>query len=476
MSRSMMSLIRAPRGAVPSGSGSGSDQDRASDRRGSPATRRPLVRRRSEAVRPAGIIRSRLAAASGVLAAAVVLASCSSGGGGTGPGQNEPPRPAAPTVTVTPADGAAGIALTESIVVKSNAPLASVTVARGASPTEKTDPGTLEGTFSADRRTWTSAGGLFSDTRYDIQAATAPAQGLDGTRNIASSFTTGVPDKAFKVSWEPVAGQTVGVGAPISLTFSAPVKDRAAVQSRLAVNADPPVLGAWNWMSDRMAVWRPQQYWAPGTKVHVEANLAGFDSGTGWIGVKDRSMDFAIGAAQISKVDAATHVMQVFQNGQLVRTMPISGGKPGFLTMEGPHNVLGKAPMVIMDSATVGVPKGNPEYYYEEVQWAVHYTSGGQYVHSAPWSVASQGRANVSHGCVNASPADAQWFYNFSQFGDIVDISNTGRPADTRQLGNEWSVPWDTWKAGSALPVDQPAASGALAGAAPGAGLPAGRT
>ncbi|WP_462189109.1 L,D-transpeptidase, partial [Frankia sp. CcWB2] len=91
--------------------------------------------------------------------------------------------------------------------------------------------------------------------------------------------------------------------------------------------------------------------------------------------------------------------------------------------------------------------------YYEKVQWAVHYTSGGQYVHSAPWSVPSQGRANVSHGCVNASPADAQWFYSFTRLGDIIDIVNTGRPPDTSQLGNAWSVPWATWKAGSALPV-----------------------
>ncbi|EFC85433.1 Ig-like domain-containing protein [Parafrankia sp. EUN1f] len=420
-------------------------------------------------------VRQRGGGVAALLLAVALLASCSSGGGGGDEAapQTSPP-PATPTLTVTPADGAAGIALTEAVVVTSNAPLASVTVARGASAKEKTEPGTLEGTFSADHRTWTSASGLFSDSRYDIQATTAQTAGLTGTKSITSSFTTGIPDKAFKVSWEPVAGQTVGVGAPISLTFSAPVTDRAAVQRRLAVSADPPVLGAWRWMSDRLVMWRPQEYWAPGTKVHVAANLAGYDSGTGWIGVKDRTMDFTIGAAQVSEVDASTHRMQVYQNGQLVRTMLISGGKPGSLTMEGPHNVLGKAPMVIMDSATVGIPVGSPDYYREEVQWAVHYTSGGQYVHSAPWSVPSQGRANVSHGCVNASPADAEWFYNFSQFGDIINIKNTGRPADTSQLGNEWSVPWATWKAGSALPVDESSDSSTLAGGSSGAGASAG--
>jgi len=395
----------------------------------------------------------------GVLAivTALTVAGCSTGGGtAQQAGPTAPPTPAA-AVTVTPGDGASGITLTDHVIVRANAPLADVAVNRAASASEKTDPGVLPGTFSADRRTWTSNGGLFSDSRYDVVASTSPAAGVTGTSTVRTSFVTGTPAKSLRVSWEPVAGQTVGVGAPISLTFSAPVTDRAAVQQRLAVRADPPVLGAWNWVSNRLAVWRPQQYWTPGTKVHVEANLAGYDAGNGRLGVKDRTMDFVVGAAQISRIDASTHIMRVFRNGQLLRTLPVSLGKAATPSMDGPHNVLGKSPEVIMDSATVGIPKGNPDYYYEKVQWAVNYTSGGQYVHSAPWSVASQGNTNVSHGCVNASPADAEWFYGISRLGDIVDIVNTGRPPDTSQLGNIWSVPWSVWKAGSALPVsDQP--------------------
>ena len=406
---------------------------------------------------PGGARRPLLAAFAGLLALALVA--CSSGGGSDTSAPAPSQEPVQPTLTVTPVDGATGVALTESVVITSNAPIASVQVTRGASPTEKTEPGVLEGTFSPDRRTWTSTGGLFSDTRYDIEAVTAPAEGVIGTATLRSSFVTGIPEKPFKVSWEPVDGQSLGIGGLITLTFRAPARDRAAVQSRLVVVTDPPVEGAWNWLSDQVVRWRPKEYWKPGTKVHVEANLAGYDNGDGWIGVKDREMDFVIGPAQVSEVDALTHTMHVYQNGQLVRTMPVSLGKPGYLTMEGPHNVLGKAEMVIMDSATVGIPKGHPEYYYEEVQWAVHYTSGGQYVHSAPWSVASQGRANVSHGCINASPADAEWFYHFSQLGDIINIHNTGRPPDTSQLGNEWSIPWETWIAGSALPVGATAGS-----------------
>ncbi len=344
------------------------------------------------------------------------------------------------------------MALTSTVVVRSNAPLQSVTVTRGASKSQDTTAGVLAGQLSADGRTWTSTGGLFADTQYQVSAATSAVNGVSGTTTVAAAFTTANPEKSFKASWEPVAGQTVGIGTPITLTFSAPVSDRAAVQRRLVVTTDPPVNGAWNWASDHVVRWRPQQYWKAGTRVHVEANLAGLDVGGKRFGVKDRAMDFTIGPAQISYVDAATHTMKVYRDGVLQRTLPVSLGKPSSPTMSGPHNVLGTAPTVIMDSATVGIPKGDPDYYYETVQWNVQFTSGGEYVHSAPWSVGAQGEDNVSHGCVNASPTDAEWFYRFSRVGDIVDVKNTGRPPDTSQLGNEWSISWGRWTAGSALP------------------------
>lgn len=104
-----------------------------------------------------------------------------------------------------------------------------------------------------------------------------------------------------------------------------------------------------------------------------------------------------------------------------------------------------------MDSVTVDIPQGSPDYYYEKVYWNVKLTSGGEYVHAAPWSVGSQGRVNVSHGCVNASPADAQWFFGFSRVGDVVQVTGTGRPPDTSQAGNDWSINWDTWRSGDAL-------------------------
>ena len=38
-------------------------------------------------------------------------------------------------------------------------------------------------------------------------------------------------------------------------------------------------------------------------------------------------------------------------------------------------------------------------------------TWGGEFIHAAPWSVADQGKRNVSHGCVNLSPENAECLF-----------------------------------------------------------------
>jgi len=82
---------------------------------------------------------------------------------------------------------------------------------------------------------------------------------------------------------------------------------------------------------------------------------------------------------------------------------------------------------------------------------AVRISNSGEFVHSAPWSVADQGIRDVSHGCVNLPPDAAQWFYQTFGYGDVVDIRNTGvalRPTDGF---GDWNIPWRTWTRGSAL-------------------------
>jgi len=119
--------------------------------------------------------------------------------------------------------------------------------------------------------------------------------------------------------------------------------------------------------------------------------------------------------------------------------------------MSGKHLVLGKAADVVMDSSTNGIPINSPDGYYEHVAWDTQISSTGEYVHAAPWSVGQQGSNNVSHGCINLSTANAQWFFNFSQRGDIVEVSGTARPPNGDIAMVDWKVPYDQWVLGSAL-------------------------
>jgi lipoprotein-anchoring transpeptidase ErfK/SrfK len=76
-----------------------------------------------------------------------------------------------------------------------------------------------------------------------------------------------------------------------------------------------------------------------------------------------------------------------------------------------------------MDSRTIGIPLSDPEGYKITVNYAVRVNWGGVYVHSAPWSVGSQGYANVSHGCINLGPDNAAWYFNQVNIGDPIIIN-----------------------------------------------------
>jgi hypothetical protein len=131
--------------------------------------------------------------------------------------------------------------------------------------------------------------------------------------------------------------------------------------------------------------------------------------------------------------------------------------------MNGAHLVIGKQQSVIMDSATNGIPRDSPDGYYETVYWDVAISAGGEYVHAAPWSVGQQGRINVSHGCVNLSPDNATWFFNFTQRGDIVNVVGTGRAPEQGDVAmKDWNMPWAYWLGGSAISHTSPVSPGAL--------------
>jgi hypothetical protein len=73
-------------------------------------------------------------------------------------------------------------------------------------------------------------------------------------------------------------------------------------------------------------------------------------------------------------------------------------------------------------------------------------TYSGEFIHAAPWSVASHGSANVSHGCVGLSEENASWWWNENEIGDVVIVKNTGRPHGNDGNGlTIWNDTWSQW-------------------------------
>lgn len=228
-------------------------------------------------------------------------------------------------------------------------------------------------------------------------------------------------------SFNPVNGSMVGVAKPIIINFQRPIADRLMAEQAIHISSNPPVPGKFYWMSDSQVRWRPIDFWPANTTVAIDA------SGT-------RST-FRTGESLIATVDDATHQMTIARNGVLEKTFPVSLGKSKYETKNGTYYVLEKFADMVMDSSTYGVPVDSPEGYKLKVQDAVRIDNGGIFVHSAPWSVADQGKRNVSHGCINLSPANAQWFYDNFGSGDPVVIKNTAGGLYTQPDGaQDWQI------------------------------------
>jgi lipoprotein-anchoring transpeptidase ErfK/SrfK len=312
----------------------------------------------------------------------------------------------------------------------------------------------LPGQFSKDRRTWRTRWTLRPQTNYTVTAA---GTGAPRERtSLAGRFTTLKPRATFGIAdVTPRSGETVGVGMPLIVTFDRPIARRAAVERALEVRLSRPVAGAWYWTGGRQVVFRPRRYWPTGERVTLRAHTAGVRAAPGLYGRSDRTAGFRVGTRRISTVNVRRHRMTVQENGTTVRTTPISAGKGGrraYTTTSGIHLAMGKSDPVIMTSAWMGVTdRDDPRYYKKTVRHAVQISATGEYIHAAPWSVRSQGHENVSHGCVNASPAFAQWFYARTQRGDIVDVTGTDRPLEPLNGWGYWQIPWREWVKGSAL-------------------------
>ena len=299
---------------------------------------------------------------------------------------------------------------------------------------------------------WTSSTLLEPGTDYTITASATRSDG-ETVRRTRSFHTVDLTlDEQTYAAVAPLDGETVGVGMPVVVTFDLPVTDKALFEKHMRVTSTPAQRGSWYWLSDREAHYRPARYWQAGTDVSVDLDINSLPAGNGIYGQESRQVQFNVGDAHVYKVNAQTHQMQVFSNGKLLRTLPITTGKPGFTTRSGTKVIIEKFDVKRMNSETVGINRNSPEAYdIDDVQWAMRVTFSGEFIHAAPWSVGSQGRANVSHGCTGLSTADAGWLYAMSRRGDVVEYTGTDRQMTLENGYGDWNLSPAQWKSGSAL-------------------------
>ncbi|WP_063736225.1 L,D-transpeptidase [Kitasatospora aureofaciens] len=353
-----------------------------------------------------------------------------------------------------------------------------VTALEGSRLTDVTvigpDGRVVAGKLADDQRSWQTTGRLKAGTAYAVRISAD--DGKNGRGDTTRKFRTLAAQRLLNAKLGPdSSGSGVyGVGQPLTVQLSEAVKDpqaRQEVEQALTVTSQPAVTGAWYWVDDKNLHFRPQEYWPVGTTVSLTFDDTGSRITDGLYGGDRSSLRLRIGARVETVIDAAAHELTLKRDGQVLRTIPVTTGRPGFDTRNGIKVVLGQERSVRMNGETIGIAAGTSDSYDLNVEWATRVTWSGEYVHAAPWSVSSQGIENVSHGCTGMSTDNARWFYDNTRVGDLVTVVNS-RGAKMEPFGNgfgDWNVSWTDWVKHSAL--GKPLSTTAPAAQAPAAGM-----
>nr|WP_078662747.1 Ig-like domain-containing protein [Streptomyces bicolor] len=392
-----------------------------------------------------------LSALAGVLLLAVTA--CGGGGGsnaGAGNGKGEDSataetRKSQAVVTIAPGDGAKSVETSGALkVTAAKGKLTDVEVkdAKGKA---------IAGKISGDGGTWTPSTHLAAATKYTVHAVAKDSEGLAATKE--ADFTTLTPKNTFIGHFTPEDGSEVGVGMPFSLRFTRGITNPEDVEKAVTIKTEPAVEVAGHWFGNDRLDFRPEKYWKEGTKVTVDLNLDGVEGRPGVYGEQSKTVSFTIGRDQVSVVDVKTKKMKVMQDGKVVKTIPVTTGKPGYATWNGQMVITEKFVETRMNGDTVGY---EGEYDIKDVPHAMRLTNSGTFIHGNYWGGDAFGNYNASHGCVGLRDVKgawdggtpAAWFYNHSMIGDVVVVKNSSDATVAPDNGlNGWNMSWEKWKA-----------------------------
>ncbi len=278
-------------------------------------------------------------------------------------------------------------------------------------------------------------------------ATPTPTTSTSPSATVTTPKPTPTPTKlGAPVSVNSVEGDgiTYGVGMPIIIRFGRSPTSKAAFEKVAVVTQNgKPVDGAWYWEkpfadSPVQAHYRPKNFWAAYSKIHVGLPLKGVSAGKGLSFANDLTLDYSIGAYNYASVDSRSLVMTVYRDGKVIKRIPVSLGAGKTPTFSGTKVIMQ------MDNPVRMIGPG----YNELVNWSCRLTNSGEYVHAAPWN-SRIGQVSTSNGCTNLSTADAEWFYKNHRIGDVVEYPTTdGSPMPSWDGYGDWNLSWAQWQAG----------------------------
>ncbi|WP_443033822.1 L,D-transpeptidase [Streptomyces sp. CA2R101] len=349
-------------------------------------------------------------------------------------------------VTIAPKDGAHDVATSGAL---------KVTAHKGRLKSVKVKDGKgneVDGKTAGGGALWQPSGHLGASTEYTVDAIAVDGKGRETAEH--SRFTTLVPKNTFIGQYTPENGQRVGVGMPVSIHFTRGITDPEAVEDAIKVTAEPSVPIEGHWFGNDRLDFRPEKYWAAGTKVTLKLDLNGVEGRPGVYGTQAKEVSFTVGRSQVSTVDAASKKMTVVRDGKKIKTIPITSGAPGTETYNGKMVISEKHLVTRMNGDTVGF---GGEYDIKDVPHAMRLSTSGTFIHGNYWSgSATFGTRNASHGCVGLfdqrgggdSSTPAAWFFRNSVVGDVVVVKNSHDETIQPDNGfSDWNLSWEKWKA-----------------------------
>lgn len=385
---------------------------------------------------------------------ALVLAVTACGGGGSGSGSSgsgdgkgsdaAQSKQSEAVVTIAPKNGAKSVDTTGALKVsaaKGKLTAVAVKDSKGAE---------VAGKVTGDGTGWAPSTHLAASTTYTVHAVAKDTEGREAAED--SRFTTLTPQNTFVGNFTPEDGTTVGVGMPFSVRFTRGITHPEDVEKAITIKTEPAVDVEGHWFGNDRLDFRPEQYWKSGTKVTVKLNLDGVEGRQGVYGKQTKTMEFTIGRNQVSVVDAKKHTMKVMHDGKVVKTLPVTTGKPGYDTWNGQMVISERLRVTRMNGETVGY---GGEYDIKDVPDAMRLTNSGTFIHGNYWGGGAFGNYNASHGCIGLRDTrggydrglPGGWFFDHSIIGDVVVVKHSNdRTVDPDNGLNGWNMSWEKWK------------------------------